>query len=201
MTGNQGGDIRNLVHTVNSLPEDFTGTLDILYHDQKTIQAGHTLLILYALLNDELPIEEAAEFAVHLMYSAALTTPMAAYLYRCIQTVYGAFEGLEGNPFDDAHKGKTYDAKLPIRGGKTLEGVHEAWMLGLFLEQYVSDYKLKTAQRKMAKVMQNPKREDFAERFMVPLEGQHRVGITHFRKSGILLPFNVDAAHFDQPNR
>lgn len=198
---NQGGDIRNLVHTVNSLPEDFTGTLDILYHDQKTIQAGHTLLVLYALLNPELPIDEAAEFAVHLMYSAALTTPMAAYLYRCIHTIYGAFEGLDGNPFDDAHKGKTYDAKLPIRGGRTLEAVHEAWMLGLFLEQYVSDYKLKTAQRKMAKVMQNPKREDFAERFMVPLEGQHRVGITHFRKSGILLPFNVDAAHFDQPNR
>ncbi|KAG5643369.1 hypothetical protein DXG03_001017 [Asterophora parasitica] len=83
------GDIRNLVKTVNGLPKGYRGKCDILLNDNDSIVVNQNLVILYALLSAGPSIEESAELAVHLMYSAALTPASAAYLRGCIRIVYG----------------------------------------------------------------------------------------------------------------
>ncbi len=65
------GDIRNLIETVNGLPKHYQGKCDILLNDIDPIVVNRNLIILFALLGSGPSMDEAAELATHLMYSAA----------------------------------------------------------------------------------------------------------------------------------
>lgn len=63
------GDIANLVKTVNSLPDDYSGNLTVLLNDWSPFIAGRNFLLL--LLLGTIPDPDfAAELALHLWYSA-----------------------------------------------------------------------------------------------------------------------------------
>ncbi len=63
--------MRNLVKTVNSLPPDFKGKLDVLLNDINPIVTNRNLLVLYV-LSAVRPERDAAELALHIMYSSAI---------------------------------------------------------------------------------------------------------------------------------
>ncbi|KAK0445948.1 hypothetical protein EV421DRAFT_1734578 [Armillaria borealis] len=63
------GDLRNVVRTINQLPEDYTGTTEIVLNDFNPIVVCRNLMIL-SILGTIGDVEEAAEHALHLWYSA-----------------------------------------------------------------------------------------------------------------------------------
>jgi Domain of unknown function (DUF4470) len=63
------GDIRNIVQTVNALPEDYSGHLTVLLSDMDGIIVARNLLLL-AVLGSIDDSAQAAEIALHLWYSA-----------------------------------------------------------------------------------------------------------------------------------
>ncbi|GAW04483.1 hypothetical protein LENED_006279 [Lentinula edodes] len=187
-------DIRNLIETVNNLPSNYQGRFDVLINNSDPIIINRDLVILYALLNPEPSIDEAAELAVHLMYSAALSAPSAAYLQRCLDDVYGSQY--------DGHTGDfSFRTCLSTRGeGKicslqTVAGVRSP------LEMFMSTYNLAVALKNRWKVLAAPENVDTWDRFLSRLRPNHRMAFKRFRETGVLAPFAVDTSRFTHPNR
>ncbi|KAF8880174.1 hypothetical protein BD779DRAFT_1100219 [Infundibulicybe gibba] len=184
------GDIRNLIKTVNGLPEGYRGKCEILLNDINDIVVNRNLVALFALLDSGPSIEEAAELAIHLIYSCALTPRMETHLRRCIDKIYEdpGCDGFRNTSFNMRGKGK-----LTIR--------QNAGGIDLVHTMLNSTYPLATAVNGMHKTMLNSQRTDYVERFLCFLEPHHRLSAMRFRKSGVLAPFSLDLAHFTQPNR
>lgn len=185
------GDIRNLVRTVNGLPDAYNGKLEILCNDKNSTVANRNLVVLFALLRDSPSLEEAAEVAVHLMYSSALTVDQALYLQRSIDIIYGG----------DALNTARPSFALDIRGGGKLHASLQGSELRQTLDMFLSTYDLPIALKNMHDVMLHPSREDYRDRYLWHLQGGHRVAFMRSRESGILLPFSAAVSHFVQPNR
>ena len=61
-------DLRNVVRTINELPDNYSGQIDILLNDKPIVTARNmAILIVLALSRDK---AKAAEYAVHAWYSS-----------------------------------------------------------------------------------------------------------------------------------
>jgi hypothetical protein len=49
--------------------------------------------------------------------------------------------------------------------------------------------------------MLDPKRLDYADRFMVAIEPYNRLALARFRNTGVVAPFSTDSRSFNQLNR
>ncbi|KAJ7663898.1 hypothetical protein DFH06DRAFT_1393758, partial [Mycena polygramma] len=181
------GDIRNLIMTVNDLPDNYKGKCDVLCNDLNSIVVNRNLVILFVLLNAGADVAEAAELAVHLMYSAALTPAMADYVRQCTETIY-ATHGAQSGAWDTRGVGK-------IRSLQWKSDIQ------LALKMFRSTYELPDALKSMRSVMWSPERVDYRDRYLFTLEPGHRIAFSRFRATGVLVPFTVDVRHFTQPNR
>ncbi|KAF7371104.1 DUF4470 domain-containing protein [Mycena sanguinolenta] len=161
------GDLRNLIRTVNSLPWDYTGS-------------GPS-------------IEEAAELAVHLMYSAALPAASAEYLNRCINFIYASGGEFEAD--------LSFRRCLDTRGEGKVYSVQPSAGLKRPLEMFHSNYTLAAALQSMKDTTLAPDRLDFREKYFAGLKPAHRMAFQRFRESGILAPFSLNTSNFTQPNR
>lgn len=186
-------DIRNVVQTVNNLPRGYQGTCDILLNNADAITANRNLVILYILMTAGPSIEEAAELAVHLMYSSRLTTNMAAYLRRCVHMIYG----------DCANGGSdmTFQRTFPTRGRGKLSTAQPAMAIKRPVEMFLSRYDLVKAMRRMKDALFAPARLDERHKLLAGLEPPHRLAHVYFWKTGVLSPFSLDLGPFNQPNR
>ncbi|GLB43235.1 hypothetical protein LshimejAT787_1301360 [Lyophyllum shimeji] len=181
------GDIRNLVRTVNGLPGDYQGKCDILFNDWNTLVVGHNLIVLRALLSPELAIDDAAELALHLMYSSSLTRDMSCFLSESIDFVRGL--------------PPSRDAAIPCRGRGKLRPILASSDLEVTMEMLGSKYGIRAATHAYSKNMCNRQREDYADWYLMGLEPSHRLAFSHYRSSGILAPYSLDVSHFEEPNR
>ncbi|KAG6830397.1 hypothetical protein H0H93_014061 [Arthromyces matolae] len=181
------GDIRNLVRTVNSLPKNYTGQCDILFNDNDPRVVGRNLVVLWALLIPALPIEDAAELAMHLMYSSRLTGPMSAFLSRGLSVI----------------RDLTYgdDLSIPFGGVGKLKAVLMPGDLDIVTEMLKSRYGQRAAEHSYSFVMCNAARRDYTDRYLDTLEPAHRLAFTHYRSTGILVPFSLNTNDFCEPNR
>ncbi|KAF8211098.1 hypothetical protein K438DRAFT_1959290 [Mycena galopus ATCC 62051] len=181
------GDIRNIIMTVNDLPDNYTGKCSILCNDRNSIVVNRNLVILFVLLTAGANVADAAELATHLMYSAALTPAMAAYVHQCIETIYGT-HGPQSGVWDTRGAGRICSLQ---------------WMpdIQLALQMFRSKYKLPVALASMHSVMWSPERVDYRDRYLSTLEPNHRLAFSRFRTTGVLAPFSVDVSHFTEPNR
>jgi hypothetical protein len=137
-------------------------------------------------------LDEAAELALHLMYSSALKLESAAYLYKCINLIYSQ-GGLEGSILTSW--------RMNTRGKGKLHLNHMVRDLDQSLGMLLSGYKLSEALKNMRATMFNPSRVDYLDRHLATLQPAHRLAFVHFRESGILAPFSADTSHFIEPNR
>ncbi|RDB16003.1 hypothetical protein Hypma_003582 [Hypsizygus marmoreus] len=186
------GDIRNLVKTVNGLPKGYRGKCDILLNDTDAITVNRNLVILYALLSAGPTIEESAELATHLMYSAALPAASAAYLRGCICVIYG----------DGASDGDmSFQSSLRTRGAGRIHSMQTTIAMRRPLEMFLSTYELRKGIDSMQSVMFDPLREDNRDRYLTGLKPAHRLAVMHYWRSGILAPFSLEIKDFSQPNR
>ncbi|KAF8966274.1 hypothetical protein BDZ97DRAFT_1657993 [Flammula alnicola] len=186
------GDIRNLVETVNSLPSGFTGKLDILLNNSNTIVLNRMLVILCVLLTPGPSIEESAELAAHLMYSACLPETAASYMRYCVNIIYG----------DDLNDGEmSFQTALRTRGRGKLYSAQPAVSIKRPMEMFASTYGLAKALGSMKGVFHDPFYTDDRHKLLSTLKPAHRLALYHFWQTGILAPFSLDLKPFKSPNR
>ncbi|KAJ6485552.1 hypothetical protein C8R45DRAFT_1145973 [Mycena sanguinolenta] len=181
------GDIRNLIMTVNDLPDNYTGKCSILCNDHNGVIVNRNLVILFVLLSAGADVVDTAELAVHLMYSAALTPAMADYVQGCIETIYGT-HGPQSGVWDTRGDGKIHSLQW-------LRDIQPA------LQMFRSKYKLPVAIANIHSILWSPGRVDYRDRYLSKLEPNHRLVFSRFRTTGVLAPFGVDVSHFTEPNR
>ncbi|KAL1672887.1 hypothetical protein EV122DRAFT_294569 [Schizophyllum commune] len=186
------GDIRNLVSTVNGLPDDYSGTCRILINDSSACVTTRNLLILYALLRPGRPIEDAAETALHLWYSAILRPSDAAEMYLCAQRIYGAIQS-QADKFElQSVYGLRGDGKLYPK--QPLDDMFPIRML-------ISTHGAEEALASMHDTMLHPSRIDYRDRFLASLKPAHRVAWARNKRIGVLASFADDTSNFTEPNR
>ncbi|KAJ4470184.1 hypothetical protein J3R30DRAFT_3301570 [Lentinula aciculospora] len=188
-------DIRNLVETVNNLPSNYQGKFDILINNSDPIIINRNLVILYALLNPEPSIDEAAELALHLMYSAVLNASGAAYLQRCLDDIYGS-------QFDSHNGDFSFRISLNTRGEGKIRSLQTVAGVKQPLETFTATvYGLAVALKNRWTVLDAPENGDSWDRFLSRLRPSHRMAFKRFRETGVLAPFSVDTSSFMHPNR
>ncbi|EAU90186.1 hypothetical protein CC1G_05724 [Coprinopsis cinerea okayama7 len=185
-------DLRNLIRTVNCLPKGYQGRCDILFNDPDAISANRNLLILYILVSAGPSIDEAAELALHLMYSSRLTATSAAYVQRCVHLIYGD---------STRQTDMTFQRSFTTRGKGMLYSAQPAMAIKRPLEMFLSRYELPKAMRRMRDVLLDPGRIDDRQKVLANLEPAHRLAHVHFWKTGVLAPFSMDLTPFSLPNR
>ncbi|KAJ3758767.1 hypothetical protein EV360DRAFT_94465 [Lentinula raphanica] len=191
-------DIRNLIETVNNLPSDYGGTFDVLLNNPDPITTNRNLIILYALLNPEPSIDEAAELAIHLMYSAVLSAPCAAFLQRSLDDIYRSTQsdGDNGIDISSFRVGLNTRGRGKIYSFQTIAGIKPP------LEVFTSTtYSLNTALQDRSRILGAPENVDSWDRFLSRLRPSHRMAFQCFRETGVLAPFSVDTNRFTHPNR
>ncbi|KAJ7780148.1 hypothetical protein DFH07DRAFT_1026108 [Mycena maculata] len=187
------GDIRNLVQTVNSLPSDYTGYCDILLNDTNPVLVNRNFVILFVLLSSGPSLEEAAELATHLMYSAALPGGGAEYVKRCISFIYESTGEFEAD--------LSFQRCLNTRGEGKVYSVQPSTGIKRLLEMFHSTYPLNSALKSMKETTMAPDRLDSNEKYFASLKPSHRMSFQRFRDTGILAPFSLSTVNFTQPNR
>ncbi|KAL1728476.1 hypothetical protein EV714DRAFT_285697 [Schizophyllum commune] len=186
------GDLRNVVSTINGLPEDYAGKCRILINDCNPCVASRNLLILYALLRSGRSIEDAAETALHFWYSACLRPYDAAEMYLCAERLYESADTASASP--------TLDGTYDLRGGGKLHA-KQPLKSNPSMRMLLSTYDMDVALTDMRTIMLNPRRVDYRDRHLAALKPSHRVSWTRNRESGILSTFAADVADYSEPNR
>jgi hypothetical protein len=185
-------DIIHLVKTVNGLPKDYLGKCDILLNDVDAVAVNRSLVILYILLNCGPSIEESAELATHLMYSAALTVASAAYLKECTRVIYGS------GPLDGD---MSFRSCLKTRGEGRLLTMQTTMAIKRPMEMFLSTYELPRGLESMRRILIDPLREDDRDKTFVSLKPAHRMALARFWQMGVLAPYSFDVRNLSQPNR
>ena len=181
------------MRTINSLPPDYTGKCDILFNDRDHIVVHRNFIILFTLLNSDIPIPVAAELALEFMYSAALSPQAYSHLCLCASEVFGSYILDDGKPLANE--------SLPTRGQGDLHVISKLDDLKDFLKMPLSTYRLEDAMKNMRSTMFHPNRVDYRDRHLAGLEPAHRVAWTHHRQTGVLAPFSAKTSHLTEPNR
>ncbi|KAK0498174.1 hypothetical protein EDD18DRAFT_1156687 [Armillaria luteobubalina] len=180
------GDLRNVVSTVNKLPENYVGTLTILTNDKNPMIVRRNLLILTMLGIIE-DVDEAAEQALHFWYSAL--QPLS---YRFLVFPH----------FPDAPTLQHLDGTPACLTTSTI--VHTKWdpLTAMILISRLSGDEIDLPQAKdtWSRTMYAPERTDHRERHYTDLWPSHRVAFDAWRRSGILLPFGAMKDHMCVPN-
>ncbi|XP_006462177.1 hypothetical protein AGABI2DRAFT_151745 [Agaricus bisporus var. bisporus H97] len=186
------GSLNKLIATINCLPIDFRGHCDILLNDIDAVVINRHLILLYALLRSGRDVEESAEFATHLMYSAFLTPPCADYLKSCVAEIYGVGPG---------ECDMSFHRSLETRGGGKLYTVQTTMGIKRPVEMAMSTYGFTKARRSHQEALLHISDIDNRERFLMKLKPSHRLVLMRFWETGVLAPFFLNTASFNQPNR
>ena len=177
------GDLRHVVHTINSLPSNYSGNLHILVNDVNpaVISRNIILLLILGTISDEVV---AADVALHFWYSALIPAEYLAQISRALMSFL------------------QYESRIfPLKPHSTLS----CW-LSTEVKQYLlhflsSSTSVRDAQNEYARVRNAPSRRDFRDRMYLGLRPSHRVAFQEYRRSGIVLPFGAAKAQFNRPNR
>ncbi|KAG8952851.1 hypothetical protein FRC03_012002 [Tulasnella sp. 419] len=188
------GDIRNMVKTVNGLPENYQGKVSITMNDFNPYVTARNL-ILVCMLTDKLPpdVEELAEAAVHYSYSAALTSHQAQYLSYWMSQIL-AFQSFSPHPM--------VFLGGPVADDLTNVGfMFDYSILQVFKKLSGAQYSLKDALEDMRSVTLAPSRVDYRDRHLGRMRPPHRVSYLSHAENGMVLPFGAARASFTEPNR
>lgn len=185
-------DIRNLIQTVNNIPTGHFGKVDVLINNSNVVVVNRMLVILCVLLTPGPSIEESAELATQLMYSASLAEPAASYVRRCADLVYG------GN---SRAREISFQVAIDTRGRGKLYSAQPASSIKRVVEMLSSDYSLSKAAASMKNVFQDPFYADDREKLLLTLKPAHRLALHRFWQTGILAPFATDVRNLKSPNR
>ncbi|ORY90149.1 hypothetical protein BCR35DRAFT_343644 [Leucosporidium creatinivorum] len=188
------GDIRHLVLSINGLPDDYSGNLTLLLNDRDSTVTYRNLLLL-EILTSVKDVNEAAETATHLWFSAFLP-----------HTLWLQVLDLGKKLVDELRPGRpgtsTYTKKL-TNGSSFFFDVRDETKMELFRAALSSStrYDVAHATNEYNRVMLAPSRVDYRDRGIAAMEPNHRLSWFEHRRCGIVLPFAALNAHHNVPNR
>lgn len=180
------GDLRDFVETVNNLPDDYTGTMHVVLNSLNFYSAGRTLLSLFLLLSVENK-KEAAESALHILYSASLTSEMSRLVTAATTRLLKAT--------------RSTSSIRASSGNSNISANYDATTVADISKQLGSKFNQKAAVAERRRVMLDEAHSNVRDRYMHPLKPAHRLGYLKYRTQGMLLPFSFQDMHFAEPNR
>lgn len=181
------GDLRNVVKTVNELPEDYSGTIKVVLNDLNTIVVCRNIMIL-AILGTIPDIEEAAEHALHLWYS--VFQPIS-YQTRILPRILESqtLQNLTGKRAQLTHSTSMHT---------TFSTNTIAYLMDILRAPALDP---DVASNALNDIMNAPQRGDYRDRYYASIKPSHRVAFERWRSSGLILPFGAANAHLAIPNR
>ncbi|OAX31589.1 hypothetical protein K503DRAFT_777457, partial [Rhizopogon vinicolor AM-OR11-026] len=178
------GDLRHVVQTINSLPDDYSGHLEVLINDATlpVVARNMAILLILGTVSDE---TMAADIALHFWYSVFIP---AEYGNNILAIVTSALlrETQEPQPLGPR---SSMSCLIPAEAME-------------FFRRFgsIASISMADAQNEYDRVRTASYRGDFRDRMYAKLKPSHRVAFQEFRRFGIVLPFGAANAHFNIPN-
>ena len=197
------GDARNLIQPIIGLPKDYSGTVTCVVNEQDLLVVVRNVMTLIASML--LSPRKAAEFMLHLWYSARLTPDMTAVISHIKKLMENALEKF--NNFGEDHLWRstwnfgTRQLSLSLHKEAwplmvrilSSEHVGPSFELGFQEPGLVTD-----ARRRF--VMLTPHLLDQRESHLFDLPPSQRLSAQRFREHGVLSPFGSDISAFTLAN-
>lgn len=180
------GDLRNVVTTINELPESYSGSIKIVLNDHNPMVVCRNLMIL-SILGIISDVEEAAEHALHLWYS--VFQPIS-YQTRILPHI------CESDVFT-----KLNEMSAHLTPSTTLCTTLSSATVQFFLYQLRSPLDPAFANTALNNIMNAPARVDYRDRYYEAISPSHRVAFEKWRSFGLVLPFGAPDAHMAIPNK
>ncbi|ESK89124.1 hypothetical protein Moror_5297 [Moniliophthora roreri MCA 2997] len=182
------GDLRNMIKTVNSLPDEYNGNLTIVLNDRNPLVVARNVLILSALGLME-DMDQAIDFALHFWYSVFLPTKGSALAFASLYQHL-----IADHPFDGRQISLSTTSTLSMMlSPLTIQTITLDLEFGNTVDPG-------TANNTLNAVMNAPERVDYRDRVYARLKPSHRVAIQEWRRFGLLMPFGAPNAHLNRPN-
>lgn len=186
------------MQTVNAVPDQYQGTIDIFVNSHSEPAAIRNALILMVALTN-LP-EQAADLIIHLWYSAFLTEPM-------LQNLRNKLNGRLNKTTRDVLNGRTSNTVHAVTG--PFGGTTTTSELNLELEarSYTSLLQLlnvnnntATAKQHRATAMSQVDFMDNHDYYLYNMSPQYRLSTRGYLQTGILAPFGACLEAFNAIN-
>jgi len=177
------GDLRHVVQTINALPHDYSGHLQVLINDGCFVVVARNIAILLILgtVSDE---KMAADIALHFWYSVFLPEEYSTNIMAIVASFL-----LREDP-----------QPQPLGPRSSMGCLFSPEALLLFRRLGSSSVSMADAQNEYDRVRTASSRRDFRDRMYAKLKPSHRVAFQEFRRFGIVLPSGAFNAHFNVPN-
>ncbi|KAL8640808.1 MAG: hypothetical protein Q9226_008703 [Calogaya cf. arnoldii] len=187
------GDPRNLMSTINGLPNTYEGKTTCVLNDKNLNVVARNVVML--LIAAQSPPVEAAETILHVWYSARLTKGMLAAINKYAREL---IEDLNLKIKDKSDK-VLQSKRWPFGSVEvTVRLTKPQWKTVLSIIDAKHD--LSKTEEERRKVVLAPHRLDYRERELHTLSGFSRLGSMRFRETGVLAPLASVLGHFDYPN-
>ena len=181
------------MQTIISLPENYSGHLDILMNDINPLVTARNVMLLL-LLGTIVDEDMAVDVALHFWYSVFM--PAEHHIQICSAVTPFMHHALE------RYRSGSGLASPYLLGSRSRLYTTAAEELKLVFQHYISSesISIEAAQAEYDRVRQIPSRQDFRDRMYCQLKPSHRVAFQQYRHHGIVLPFGATNAHFNFPN-
>ena len=184
-----------MIVSIANLPKRYRGALNLVVNDRDfDVVARNTILLIILLTIDE--PRTAAEYAVHIFYSAFITRPCHDALRLKIKPlIQEVCDKIAGRSPDTLFRKTWTFGECHFR----LTLTKDKW-LGLLSFFDVPEGLTKTvAQEVRERITCATERVDYVDRHLVCQAAEHRICIAKFRSDGLLLPFGNPRAEFEIP--
>ncbi|KAI4209266.1 MAG: hypothetical protein L6R36_009540, partial [Xanthoria steineri] len=187
------GDPRNLMSTVNGLPDTYGGTMTCVLNDKYINVVARNIVML--LIAAQLPPAEAAEVILHVWYSARLIRGMLTVIDDYVRKPVADVVFKIKDKSDKVLQSKNWTfgpADITLRLTKS------QWKTVLAIIDAKPD--LSKTEEERRKVVLTPHRLDCRDRELINLPGFGRLCSARFRETGVLATLAWSLEHFDCPN-
>ncbi|KAF9543453.1 hypothetical protein CPC08DRAFT_823704 [Agrocybe pediades] len=184
------GDLRNVVRTVNELPEDYSGKLTIVLNDREPIITLRNVLLLMVLGADKKNIE-AADTALHLWASAYIQASHRLNIDKSLLELTQAIK--RDGTHIQLRLGDNSDLSLTTESDDFLETTRS------YTREAELD--LDQANAELRRIRFEPTRRDRHHRNYLRLNPSHRLACLEYRRFGIVLPFGAANNNFNTANK
>lgn len=176
------------MRTLNCLPSNYSGNLEILLNDHNVPIVCRNIVIL--LILGTIPDKTvAADIALHFWYSVFMPEE------HCISI--SAIIALSMKRAYDQGFGSLV---IPLGQNSSLTCTITKPM-SIFFGHYIStSFSVQEIQGQYDKVRNAPSRGDYRDRMYAALRPSHRVAFRQFRQFGLVLPCGAPNSHFNSPN-
>ena len=179
--------------TINSLPDNYTGKLDVSINDPNPLVACRNLTILLVL--GSYPDEDTAvDVALHHWFSALVPSDYHTITSTAAHSFLDYI--VKGSNSFKLPSTRSTVYLSPSASSPTFSKTRDA-VEHICGKHIPSKEQARTAHER---VRFAASRRDHRDRVMAQLKPSHRLAFQRFRETGIVLPFGAQSSHFDTAN-